>query len=265
MREKKVAFIVPWFGKLPSYFLVWLKSCEWNNSIDFFVFTDDNSFFNYPPNVHVFYVTFSEIRNRFQKLFSFEICLDSPYKLCDYKPAYGEAFQDILAGYDYWGFCDIDLIWGDISSFIDHILEEQYIRIYTHGHCSLFKNKPEVNRLYRTLHTSKYQSWQDVYKTSESRCFDEWGGHCGGGISYIFEENTIPTYNKVDFADLNFRKGAFYINFIDEFQKDDNSYFCFSNGNLSLCRNGIEKRKFLYITVKYSMLTYSLCCDPFVR
>ena len=37
---KSIAFIVPYFGKLPSMFNYWLKSVEYNPSIDFLIFTD---------------------------------------------------------------------------------------------------------------------------------------------------------------------------------------------------------------------------------
>ncbi len=259
MENSRIAFIVPWFGRLPNYFEVWLKSCEWNKSIDFFLFTDDRSLFDYPSNVYVKYISFEEMRCKLQSVFPFKICLESPYKLCDYKPAYGEVFQDVLNGYDYWGFCDIDIIWGDIRSFISSSLLHQYSRLYTHGHCSIFKNEKEINCLYRTLSTSKYQFWKSVYQTNESRCFDEWGGHCGGGISYIFEENNIPTYNEIDFADLNYRKGAFKVNFLKEFQEDTNDYFMFSKGTLSLCEDGIEKRRFLY--THFQKRKIKICAD----
>ena len=40
-------------------------------------------------------------------------------KLCDYKPAYGLIFEDELIGYDYWGFCDTDILLGDIYQFLE--------------------------------------------------------------------------------------------------------------------------------------------------
>ena len=37
------------------------------------------------------------------------------YKLCGCKPFYGVIHKEELRGYDYWGFGDIDLIYGDLS------------------------------------------------------------------------------------------------------------------------------------------------------
>lgn len=76
MEDSRIAFIVPWFGKLPNYFETWLKSCEWNKSIDFFLFTDDRSLFDYPSNVFVKYISFEEMRRKIQSVFPFKICLE---------------------------------------------------------------------------------------------------------------------------------------------------------------------------------------------
>lgn len=41
--EKKIAFLCPYFGKLDvEQYKLWLKSCEANNSIDFFIITNDD-------------------------------------------------------------------------------------------------------------------------------------------------------------------------------------------------------------------------------
>ena len=43
---KSIAFVVPWAGHLPPYFQLWLESCRWNSSIDFLLFTDDQTNYN---------------------------------------------------------------------------------------------------------------------------------------------------------------------------------------------------------------------------
>ena len=50
---KKIVFICPYFGKLPEYIDVWLKSCEYNKDIDWILITDDKTDYNYPTNVKV--------------------------------------------------------------------------------------------------------------------------------------------------------------------------------------------------------------------
>lgn len=48
-----IAYVIPYFGKLRDDFCVWLKSCEYNQSIDFILFIDDLTPYKYPSNVHV--------------------------------------------------------------------------------------------------------------------------------------------------------------------------------------------------------------------
>lgn len=227
---KRIAFVVVWMGKLPDYFSLWLSSCKGNPSIDFLVFTDDDNRFDLPSNVKLVPMQFEEIKRRIQGLFDFTICLDRAYKMCDYKPVYGEAFCDYLKGYDFWGYCDVDLIWGDIRSFLPDELLEQKERLFTRGHCSLFKNTKEVNAYYRTLPSMGCLEYRKVFQSDQIWCFDEWGEHCGGGISVIFKKNAIATYDEPVMADLRVGTGSFYVNRRPELGRV--SCFRYINGTL---------------------------------
>lgn len=139
-----IAYVVPFFGKFPKGFQFWLMSCGCNPSIDWLIFTDDHAEYDYPPNVKVTYWSFDKMRERVQQIYDFPISLDRPYKLCDFKPAYGEIFAAELQGYDFWGDCDIDLVWGDIRKFYTDEILSKYEKIGFNGHSMLFKNTPEV-------------------------------------------------------------------------------------------------------------------------
>ncbi len=111
-----ICYVVPYFGTLPkTSFRLWLKSCKANPTVNWIIFTDDKTEYDYPDNVKVYYTTLDEIRERFQSFYDFPIVLDRGWKLCDYKIAYGEIFEKELKGYDFWGNCDIDLMWGNIK------------------------------------------------------------------------------------------------------------------------------------------------------
>lgn len=124
-----ILYIVPYFGKFPRLFPVWLHSCANNPTVNWLILTDDKRDFCYPANVKVEYTTFAAVRERIQKLFDFEINLSHPYKLCDFKITYGLAFADYLKGYDFWGICDIDLIWGNIRNILDEKIFATYDKI----------------------------------------------------------------------------------------------------------------------------------------
>ena len=63
-----IVFICPYFGKLPkNQFPLWLKSCKYNYNIDWIIFTDDKTKYDYPTNVKVIYMKFDEFKDILQK------------------------------------------------------------------------------------------------------------------------------------------------------------------------------------------------------
>lgn len=230
---KSIAFVVLWGGELPEYFPLWLNTCKWNPTIDFLLFTDDRTKFNYPENVKVKYFEFEEIVEMIQKNFEYKITVDQPYKFCDFRPAYGEIFKEYLKEYDFWGHCDLDLFWGNIRKFLTDEVLDSYDKVFSRGHCNLYKNLDEINAWYRNLPTNGAQKAKNVFQTKKSCCFDEWAGHCGGGISQIISSNGIKIFDKIYSADLNTMKGYFKINRREDIISKQ-VFFEFVNGKLKM-------------------------------
>ena len=44
---KKICYIVPYFGKLPKNMKLWLNSCKTNPTIDWLLYTDDKTVYDY--------------------------------------------------------------------------------------------------------------------------------------------------------------------------------------------------------------------------
>ena len=124
--SKTIALITCYIGKLPWYFDYFVHSCRYNPSVDFYVITDDLTHSGgLPKNVRIIYRTLNGISQLASHQLGFEVRIKYGYKFCDFKPAYGLIFSDLLKGYDYWGHCDIDVIFGNIRSFMtDNLLEE---------------------------------------------------------------------------------------------------------------------------------------------
>lgn len=169
---KKCCFIIPYFGKLPNYFQQFLNSCKYNPDYNWLLFTDDNTKFDFPVNVQKVSMTFSQLKSLFQDKFDFPIELSKPYKLCDYKPAYGYIFQDYLNGYMFWGHCDIDLIFGNISHFITDDMLTNYDKLFCLGHLVLYKNTIENNRVFMSDYHG-VQLYKKVFCCPEIMVFDE--------------------------------------------------------------------------------------------
>ena len=203
MNKHSVALILPYFGKFPNYFPLWLKSAGANPSFTFMIFTDiDMSGYDIPHNVHVHSMTLEGIRKRAAKYLDFEPVLNTPYKLCDYRPMYGLIFEDYLSGYDFWGFCDCDLIWGDMSKFITDEMMDKYGRLYRNGHLQLLRNTEDVRYFTLNVLPGWNISYKDVYRVQRCIGIDEfalpenlfstftyWGG---GNTTYA----TTQTYSR---------------------------------------------------------------------
>lgn len=236
-----IALVNVWMGNLPSYFDPWLISAAGNPTIDFFIFTNSDQTYDIPDNVHMVHCTFDEVRTRIQRSFDFEICLDKPYKLCDYKPSYGEAFSDYLKDYDFWGYCDIDLIWGNIRKFITEEILTKNERVFGHGHLTLMKNTPTVNAYYRTLTYQGALNYKDVYTSSKVFVYDEYSGHNGGGTSYIMQKNGIPMYENKEYKTVaDDLRSYFRLKPIGRF------YVEYDNGSLYLKHKGRMLKENLY-------------------
>ncbi len=201
---KKIAFIVPFFGKLPNYFQLWLFSCAHNESIDWFLFTDDRSSFNYPFNVKVKYCEFEFVINKFKLVFGPDISLKNPYQLCEFKVSYGIVFQEYLNDYDFWGYCDVDVIWGNLRNFFTDSVLLTYEKIGWRGHLTLFRNKDKINKIF--MDSIKGINWWEIAvknKYAFPLALDE------GGVNYLFERNKLATFSNFPFADLKIRSFSF--------------------------------------------------------
>lgn len=104
-----------------------------------------------------------------------EAIIPQPYKICDFRPSYGAMFQDYITrgGYDFWGHCDCDMIFGDIRKFITDEILDKHERVLTRGHLTIYKNSREVNSSYRNVQKPSYK---EVYTSAKSFSFDEWAG-----------------------------------------------------------------------------------------
>lgn len=185
---KKVIFIVPYFGKLPNYFQVFLNSCEPNTGFKWVILTDDQTEYRWPENVQKINMSFSQLQQKIQNKFDFPICLPTPYKLCDYKPTYGYIFEDMLEGYPFWGYCDIDTIMGNLNDFLPINTLNRYDKLFELGHMTIFRNSFENNRLFmKSIHNK--EAYKKVLSTEKIMIFDEVNSMSRININDIFREN----------------------------------------------------------------------------
>lgn len=242
---KKVIIIGCYFGQKRKDYKTWLKSCEYNSTIDWLIFSDSD-WGNTPPNVKIIKKTFNEIKEKIQSKFEFKITLNTPYKLCDYKPAYGYIFEEYIEEYDFWGYCDFDMIFGDIRKFLTDEILQQYDKIFKLGHLSLYKNTPGSNTLFKQDLGNYGTNYKEVFTTNEIKVFDEIKG-----INLIYELNNKKIYNEPCFIDLSkFSKQII----VTKNEDTKNNYSCqtvlFDQGKLYYIykeKENINKEEIIYV------------------
>lgn len=161
-------------GKYPWYFPYFLHSCGFNATVDFIILSDNESVPDaLPSNVKIIHYTMDQFKSDASKALGFSIVADHGYKLCDFKPTYGYIFPDLVKEYDFWGYCDIDIIFGNIRNFMtDEILHEYDVisarHDYLTGSFALYRNTPYFNQLFM-----QSKDYRKVYTNPRNYCFDE--------------------------------------------------------------------------------------------
>lgn len=188
-----IALLTCWYGEYPWYFPYFIKSCVYNPTIDFIILTDNtNTIPAKPENVKVIHKTLDEFKTNASERLGFKVAIDTPYKLCDFKPAYGFLFPEIIAPYTFWGHGDIDMVYGDIRGFMTDELLDNYDILtpredITMGTFCLYRNDEQMNTLFM-----QSRDYKEVFTNPEHFCFDE--------CNFLFTElafgNSILDYHK---------------------------------------------------------------------
>jgi hypothetical protein len=169
---KKIIIIIPYFGKFPVHYVFWRQSALNNPDIQFLLITDID-YVRSEKNIEVVKMSFEEQKSLIQSNFDFPISLHSPYKLCDYRGAYGIIFQSWIRDVDFWGFGDLDLIYGDIRHFISNEILDNFDVISGWGHLTLYRNNDFCNHFFEKKFEG-YQYYKDVFQNPKNCGFDEY-------------------------------------------------------------------------------------------
>ena len=264
----KKILILPYFGKFNNYFNLWLDSCKYNNDIDWLIITD-NHINQISNNIKVINKTFEDLKSYIQKKFNFKINLETPYKLCDYKPYYGYIFEEYIKGYDFWGYCDCDLIFGDINKFIIQDIFDKYDKIFRRGHLSFIRNNKYINTNF-----FKYDTYKIVLTSPLIYGYDESiNGYHKGFAGELIDSGYKFYEDNSKIADVDFR----YYQFKIMFDKQEYNLFTYENGKTYRLYNEngkIVKEEVMYIhfqkrkminNLKFNTDKYIICPNEFIN
>ncbi len=255
MNKYRYIIFSPYFGKLPAMFDLWAQSCGNNSQFLFLVFTDDVYKKPLPENVQIKQMKFAELQSLVQSKFDFPVSLKTPYKLCDYKPAFGYIFQEYLQDCTYWGHCDMDLIFGDMAKFLP---QKDYDKISNMGHFCLYKNSPKILKAFM-LSSGSEVNYKNVFSSGVHFGFDEDDNF---GINVIFKKQNLSVYLFDNYvADVNCLNHNFYLSHYK------NPGFKLEYGarvfDINKCKvygalvtsAGIKKKEYAYVHIQKRCLT----------
>lgn len=171
--KHSIAILIPYFGDWPVWMNFFIESCRANRTIDWILFSDVDPPENRCPNVKHVKIAFPEYRKQLSQALGVEVGAEAPYKLCDVRPALPLIHADLLRSYDFVGFGDLDVIYGDIRAFYDEHILSNYDVLSTSpqrvsGHFCLMRNRTDVITAFR-----RARSWKNAMRTTDYVNFDE--------------------------------------------------------------------------------------------
>jgi len=151
-QSAKVAFVVPYFGTWPAWSELFFLSCGKNEIANVLVLSENAPPFALPDNVKVIPMPRPEIVSRLAKATGLKLSDFSGHKLCDFRPFFGLAFADLLSSYEFWGFCDVDVMWGDLKKLLTPDFFESTDVFSAHaqffvGHFTILRNAVAANNV----------------------------------------------------------------------------------------------------------------------
>jgi GR25 family glycosyltransferase involved in LPS biosynthesis len=118
--KKKLVLVSIYFGKIPEYFYLFLDTIK-DKDFDFVFVTDqvlDRK--TLPINFNYIFMTLSDLNQNVSELLGEDVKLKGFYKLVDLKPLFGSIVKLYIdLKYEYWAWSDIDMLFGDVTSYLN--------------------------------------------------------------------------------------------------------------------------------------------------
>jgi len=168
---KSIAVLSVYFGPLPEWIQYFLVSVHHNPTIDFILITDQE--IESSANFKVIHSSLEEYIERANSVLSLNIQWREPYKFCDLKPCLGKLYEAYIRDYDFFGFYDLDVIYGNLRHFLTDEILSQYEVFSTcdliiTGHFALFRNTKKHRNYYKRI-----PNFRKLLEAKENAILDE--------------------------------------------------------------------------------------------
>jgi hypothetical protein len=154
--KHQLIILIPYFGRWPEWINLFVESCKRNPGVHWRLYTDCGEPENLAENVDYVHLAFNDYKALARERLGVEFDPPEPYKLCDLKPCLGHMHERDIADYRFFGYGDIDVIYGDIRRFYTDELLERCNVLSTHpervsGHLAVFRNTWAIRRAYKRI------------------------------------------------------------------------------------------------------------------
>jgi hypothetical protein len=154
----KAALISVYFGKFPYYFELTKKSAKFNKDFKWLIFTDQVKKRTVEGNLEFLPYNLDSLNKDVAALFKENLHISTNEMVCDTKVLWGELFHKYTKPFPWYGFTDLDCIYGDFDYFLpDEAFENYELITYRmsdgslHGPLTLFKNTAKMRKLYTEI------------------------------------------------------------------------------------------------------------------
>jgi hypothetical protein len=133
-----------------------IESCKWNPGVRWRFYTDCGEPDNKASNVDYVPISFADYKALARDRLAIAFDPDDPYKICDLRPTLGFLHEQDTLGYPFFGYGDIDVIYGDISRFYGEKQFAELDVVSTHperlaGHFAVLRNTPTLRRAFERI------------------------------------------------------------------------------------------------------------------
>lgn len=192
----KLCLIIPYYGEMPWWIKYFLRSVDENSEYNWLLVSTKKPENKLPSNLKFLELPFSSLSKLISEKFDIDAGLTHPYKICDFKPAFGKIFEDYLKKFKYWGYCDLDLVFGQLCNFLEAPMAGNIDVIspevdFYPGHFCVFRNTPAINNLF-----TQAKNYKEVFASEKCFLFDEF---CfKGGIDLNNADLEKVAFNKIE-------------------------------------------------------------------
>jgi hypothetical protein len=148
--------LIPYFGRWPAWINLFIESCKWNPDVHWRFYTDCGEPENKAGNVDYVHVSFEDYLERVSERLGIAFVPTDPYKLCDLRPCLAFIHEREVGGFEFFGYGDIDVIYGNIGRFYTEEIRERFDVLSTHperlsGHFAVLRNAPAFRDAFRRI------------------------------------------------------------------------------------------------------------------